>query len=108
MHTSCCLSRLVSGIIGHVAEVFLPVLVSLDGGLQFILGKQESAQWNIGANPVLMYSYSDQSGQKNVEIELICNEDSNGELIALGEVDIGFYKFQLTSKCSCWDGCKDE
>ena len=96
----------------YVAEVFFTCLVSLDGGLQFILGKQDSAQWDTGivtgTNPILTYSYSDESGQKNVEIELICSEDSDDELVALGEIDIGFYKFQLTSKCSCWDGCKNE
>ena len=84
----------------------------MDGGLQFILGKQDRAQWDAGivtdTNPFLKYSYLDESGLKNVEIELICTEDPEGELVVFGEVDTGFYKFQLLSKCSCWDGCKDD
>lgn len=95
--------------------MFLPSdLASANGDLQYTLGKQDSAQWDAGAgsgsNPSLSFSYLDPSGQKNVKIDLICNDNADGELVALGETPpgSGYYDFQLLSKCSCWDGCKGE
>ena len=91
---------------------FILNLVSDDGQYEIILGKQDSAQWDVGtgaSNPLLKYSYNDPtSGQRNVEIELICNDDPQGDLVVVGEPSIGLYKFQLSSKCSCWNGCKGE
>lgn len=81
-------------------------LVSNDKLYQFALGTQESAQWDAGAGlggkPTVSYS----TGDKQVQVNLICDRDaSTPELEALGESPTNFYKFQLTHKCACWDGC---
>ena len=111
MHRRCCLSRLVFVIFDEIT-CFLPSdLASTAGDLQYTLGKQDSAQWDAGAdadsNPTLSFSYQDPTGQKNVKIDLICNDNSDGQLEALGETPpgSGSFGFQLSSKCSCWDGC---
>jgi len=75
------------------------------GDLTFVLGTQDSTQWDSGAgsgNPIVKYS----SGDKRVEVELICVKDTPDTLVALGEGPIETYKFQLTGQCACWNGCK--
>jgi len=80
--------------------------VSFDAKFTFILGKQDSAKWDAGVgatNPMLSYSYK----EKNVQIEMNCAQDkTTPELEALGEGPQNFYKFKLTSKCACYNGCK--
>jgi hypothetical protein len=39
---------------------------------------------------------------------MICNTDPSGSLEAIGESDQGNYKFKLSSKCACWNGCQGE
>ncbi len=76
-----------------------------------ILAKQDGATWDLHpptTNPVLKYQYNGDTGQKNVEIEMICDPNQDGSLEAVGEQGVGFYQLKLTSKCACWDVCKGE
>jgi len=80
--------------------------VSMDGALTFVLGTQESVKWNQGSgpgtNPFIQYS----NAEKQVQVDLICVQNTPDTLIALGENPINTYKFQLTGKCACWNGCQ--
>lgn len=80
----------------------------MDGALVFTLGTQDSASWNpgtaIGANPLVTYSY----GAKKVIVELVCAKSGPGDFEALGENPENTFKFRLTNKCACWDGCSSE
>ncbi len=106
MYKCCCLSRLVGNIVYCIIFCFTFCLVSMDGAFTFILGTQDSTQWDSGAgsgtNPIVKYS----SGDKKVEVELICVKDTPDTLVALGENPQETYKFQLTGQCACWNGCK--
>ncbi len=81
-------------------------LVSKDKTLTFVLGRQDSAKWDAGAgpgtNPTISYSFD----AKQALIELQCATDETNQLEAIGEGPINVYKFRLTNKCACWDGCK--
>ena len=80
-------------------------LVSMDDKYAFTLGKQESASWNPGSDldglPSINYAYAD----RKVTVLLQCSPEGNNELQAFGEDPVNNYKFQLTHKCACWDGC---
>jgi hypothetical protein len=76
----------------------------MDGQFTFVLGTQDSAKWDaqgVSDNHTISYS----SGEKQVLVTLVC---SKGPTIvdALGEDPINNYKFRVTSKCACWNGCK--
>ncbi|CAF1391224.1 unnamed protein product [Adineta steineri] len=79
--------------------------VSKDRTLTFILAKQDSAEWDAGAgtgaNPSIWYTL----GTKRVSVELVCATDESNQLEVLGEGPINTYKFRLTNKCACWNGC---
>ncbi len=75
----------------------------------FVLGKQESAQWDAGAvlggTPSVSYS----EGTKKVEVKLECPAGSEPEEFeALGENPQETYKFRLKHKCACWNACGGE
>jgi hypothetical protein len=74
--------------------------------LTFILGTQDSAKWNAGAGPGDNVSISYNYQEKQVSVELVCSETTTAKFEAIGEGPINFYKFTLTHKCACWDGCK--
>ncbi|CAF2813703.1 unnamed protein product [Rotaria sp. Silwood2] len=79
--------------------------VSMDGKFSFSLGTQDSVIWNpgtgLGSSPTISYS----AGPKQVTVTLQCATDGTNELEALGEPTTNNYKFILTHKCACWDGC---
>ncbi len=83
-------------------------LVSNDGKFTASLGTQESAQWipetDSDTSPSLSYS----SGEKNVTVALRCGNDGSNEFQAFGENPVNNFKFRLTHKCACWDGCSSE
>ena len=85
----------------HVAVM---ILVSNDLKYRFAIGSQESAQWNegagLGSSPSITYT----SGEKITIVNLACGGDTV-QLEALGENPTNNYKFRLTHKCACWDGC---
>ncbi|CAF0720230.1 unnamed protein product [Adineta steineri] len=80
--------------------------VSKDKTLTFVLAKQDSAKWDAGAgpgtNPIISYKFDD----KEVFVELQCTDSMTAEFLALGEQPIKTYKFKLSHKCACWNGCK--
>ena len=100
-----CLSKFVTS---RSFFSYLSYLVSKDRTLTFILAKQNNATWNpgrgLGDLPSITYSYE----EKRVFIQLQCATDETNELEALGESPINFFKFRLTNKCACWDGCKSK
>ncbi|CAF3738054.1 unnamed protein product [Rotaria sordida] len=71
----------------------------------FTLGTQDSVKWDpgttLGSSPSVSYS----AGEKKVIVILQCATDDTNELEALGEPSINNYRFILTHKCACWDGC---
>ncbi|CAF2573694.1 unnamed protein product [Rotaria sp. Silwood2] len=81
--------------------------ISMDGKFSFSLGSQDSVKWSpgagLGASPTISYS----AGDKKVTVTLQCAIDGTNELEALGEPTTNNYKFILTNKCACWDGCGD-
>ena len=83
-------------------------LVSNEGKYTFPLGTQESASWNPGSDsdsiPSINYTYMD----KKVTVLLQCSLDGNNEFQAFGEDPVNNYKFQLTHKCACWNGCSSK
>jgi hypothetical protein len=101
------LSRLVVNIVYRIIFCFVFCLVSLDGQFTYVLGTQASAQWDAGSpgnNPTISYS----ADPKKVQVELVCQEGSPGDVQAVGEGPDNYYKFRLTGKCACWNGCKGE
>lgn len=79
----------------------------MDGQLQFSIGKQDSAKWDAGdagRNPTVTYT----DGPKLTQVELVCTQDTPGDVIALGENPQEVYKFRMSSKCACPGGCTGE
>ncbi|CAF3734598.1 unnamed protein product [Adineta steineri] len=79
--------------------------ISADGKLSFSLGKQESVKWNPGAGLGSLPSVTYTQGAKVVTVTLVCSTDGTEDFDALGESPINNYKFRLSHKCACWDGC---
>ena len=82
-------------------------LVSLDERVAFPLGTQNSAQWSpggLGGYPSISYS----NGEKQTIVTLQCSIDGTSEFEVLGEAPINVYKFRLTDRCACWNGCTGE
>ncbi|CAF1226457.1 unnamed protein product [Adineta steineri] len=80
--------------------------VSADGKLSFSLGKQESVKWNPGAGMGSIPSITYTQGAKVVTVTLVCSTDGTEDFDAMGESPINNYKFRLSHKCACWDGCR--
>jgi hypothetical protein len=82
--------------------------VSNDALYTFIIAKHDSVTWSSGAGlgslPSITYSYMD----KKTVVQLQCGVDSDNLLEALGEEPTNNYKFRLTHKCACWNGCSGE
>ncbi len=77
----------------------------MDGKSSFIIGTQESAQWNGGTNttaPTVSYTYL----TKRVTVELICSTNGTNLLEAFGENPFNTFKFRLTHRCACWNQCR--
>ena len=84
------------------------LLVSNDMQLQFVLGTQAKAVWSQGAGLGSTPSISYSEGLKQVQVSLVCSDSTTPEFEVLGESPINTYKFRLTHKCACWDGCAGE
>lgn len=99
-------------IVNHNLCCFLSYLVDPNSQNQFTLSRQDSAKWDAGAgsgsDATLKYSLQDGAVLRQVEITLKCDTNVDGDLVSLGEFGTALYKFELTSKCACWDGCKGE
>lgn len=52
-------------------------------------------------SPSITYSY----GPKYAQVLLQCGSGDLNEFEFLGENPINVYKFRLTNKCACWNGC---
>ena len=87
--------------------LYLLLLASLNGAEMYALGTQESATWNAGSdeneNSVVSINYSYDA--KKVIVQLQCSLEGNNEFQAFGEDPVDTYRFQLTHKCACWNGC---
>lgn len=61
--------------------------------------------WNpgsgFGQQPTITYTLN----EKQTIVTLVCGGDQP-EFEALGENPMNTYKFRLTHKCACWDGCR--
>ena len=114
MQQRCCLPRLVVAIFEEITCILISDLAAAAGDLQYTLGNQEDVHWDAGVGPglipILRYKHTGDTGEKNVQITLICDENTEGDLITTGErpTQQGYYDFQLTSKCVCWNKCKGE
>jgi len=59
----------------------------------------------VGSIPQVSYS----SGEKQVIVLLQCPDAGEEQFEALGEgPELNNYKFRLTHKCACWNGCSSE
>jgi hypothetical protein len=105
MYKDCCLSRLVTTVMYHIAFYFLSCLVSNDKKFTFILGSQESAKWDAGVGPGTNPSISYSQQDKKVTVELVCSDKTDADFQVVGEDPINNYKFRLSHKCACWNGC---
>ncbi len=87
---------------------FYFVFYLADGLFTFVLGRQESAQWDAGSvlGGLPSVSYSD--GSKRVNVRLECAGNEPAEFEALGESPPENYKFRLKHKCACWNVCGGE
>ena len=114
MQQRCCVPRLVIAIFEEIVSVSFCDIASAAGDLQFTLGNQADVHWDASAGPglipILRYRHTGDAGDKNVQITLVCDENIDGDLVALGErgSQPGYYDFILTSKCVCWDKCTGE
>ncbi|CAF4120930.1 unnamed protein product [Adineta steineri] len=79
--------------------------ISRDKENVFSLGEQESATWNPGESPDDSPSITYRSGIREASVTLICATDETNKLEVLGEDPEDYYKFRLTNKCACWNGC---
>jgi hypothetical protein len=78
---------------------FISSLVSMDGLLTFVIGKQDTAKLNVtGPNPTIIYTVD----MKTTQVELVCSNGSTNNFEAFGQGPVETYKFRLTSKSSCW------
>ena len=81
-------------------------LVSIDGKYSFDIGVQDSATWSAGATGGFpSVTYTSANREKTTIIQMQCAKDDTNDLEALGEGPTNTYKFRLTHKCACWDGC---
>jgi hypothetical protein len=87
---------------------FVFYLVALNGAYTFILGTQESAQWNpeggFDNSPSVVYSYE----ERKTIVRLQCGDDKSDEFEFLGQEPIGVFTWRLKHKCACWNGCSSE
>ncbi len=74
--------------------------------LTFTIATQDTANLDLtpGINPTIVYT----ADIRTTRVELACSTDSTNKIEALGEGPPATYAFRLTSKCSCWNGCKGE
>ena len=90
---------------GNTCKDVAACQVSEDGQFTFILGKHDSAKWNpgagLGSSPSVNYEF----GEKKVSVSLQCGQAGDNQLEALGEDGVNNFKFRLTHKCACWNGC---
>jgi len=77
----------------------------MDEQFTLSLGTQESAKWSAGngtsSAPTVSYTYQ----ERQVVVELICSTNGTSLFEAFGENPRNTFKFRLTDKCACWDGC---
>jgi len=80
-------------------------LVTNDRQETFTLGTQESAWWDAGSDVNSLPSANYVYGDKKVSVLLQCSNEGNNEFQVFGEDPVNTFKFQLTHKCACWNGC---
>jgi hypothetical protein len=88
----------------HLIDVLFD-LVSNDGQFTYPLGMQQSTKWtagNVTIAPTVSYTYE----QKKVIVELICSTNGTSLFEVFDESPINTFKFRLTDKCACWNGCQ--
>lgn len=81
-------------------------LASENGKSSLRLGTQESAKWNVEPNTDGALSISYTSLNKTTIVELLCSNDGTSSFKALDDTSMNIYKFRLTHKCACWNGCE--
>jgi len=62
----------------------------------YALGTQETVTWNVGSDENSVFSIND-SYDGSLE--------GNNEFQAFGDDPVDTYRFQLTHKCACSNGC---
>jgi len=82
-------------------------LVSNNGQETVMLGTHESAWWDITSDENAIVSLNYVYGDKKVNVFLQCSEEGNNEFQAYGEDPVNTFRFQLTHKCACWNGCSN-
>jgi hypothetical protein len=107
MYWCICLSKLVYSI--HLCPYLscIQYLVSNDGQQTTTLGTQESAWWDAGSTMSSLPSVNYVYGDKKVSVLLQCSNEENNEFQTFGEDPVNTFKFQLTHKCACWNGCSN-
>ena len=87
------------------AYFFKLYLVSNNGQESFAVGTQESAWWDAGSDVNILPSVNYVYGDKKVKVLLQCSNEGENEFQAFGEDPVNTFRFQLTHKCACWNGC---
>jgi len=72
-----------------------------------MLGTHESAWWDITSDENAIVSLNYVYRDKKVNVFLQCSEEGNNEFQAYGEDPVNTFRFQLTHKCACWNGCSN-
>lgn len=80
--------------------------ISENGRASLRLSTHENAKWNakfdIDDVPSITYT----SFNRTTIVELVCPDDDVSLFEVLNDTSINTYKFRLTHKCACWDGCE--
>ncbi|CAF3188455.1 unnamed protein product [Rotaria socialis] len=83
--------------------------VPFTSGESFILAKHDSAVWippiGFGGSATLTYTYQ----TKHVKISMQCTKDTEVNVLEIiSESPQETYNMKLSSKCACFDGCKNK
>ena len=109
LYRCICLPRLVVYVMRVFSRLFsIGCLVSNNGQETLTLGKQESAWWDAGQAVYSLPSVNYVYGDKKVSVLLQCSKEGNNEFQAFGQDPVNTFKFQLTHKCACWNGCSNK
>ncbi|CAF3816470.1 unnamed protein product [Adineta steineri] len=80
-----------------------------DEKVAYSLGPQSSVQWKTTSGqdiPTLVY-ISDEKRSLSVDLRCLNSGESDKLEVHGHDLVTGLYTMTLSSKCACWDGCKD-
>ncbi|CAF3933535.1 unnamed protein product [Rotaria sordida] len=81
--------------------------IGKDGRVSYSIGTQASIIWKntLDDMPSLVYTSADRT--KQLFVDMLCIQSDEHKLEVHGETKTNEYHMTLSTKCACWNGCKD-